>query len=114
MSGIWMMVSKGGPNPEDVVITTHVEGLDQMRRQAGRYLVASVSLIILNASLIVSALWGKAHWFFILANTFMMALVTVSAIISGMFVGRYLAFRDLLKADAKVTKITIDKESDGE
>jgi len=114
MSGFWMMVSKHGPNPEDMVITTHVEGLERERRRAIGYLAASVGLIVFDSALIISMLWGRANWIFIVANTFVMVMVSLAAIISGMFVGRYVTFRELLKVGAKVTEIPIDKEPDEE
>jgi len=104
------MVSKTGPNPEDVLVTSHVEGLDKARRQAGRYMGMAVFLAILVGATFAVTLAEHEPWPMVLAYLFFLSSVFACAILGGMFVGRYSAFRDLAQGHAKATQVMIDEE----
>lgn len=110
MSGMWFMVGHGAKSGE-AVVTSHVEGLDKLRRQTRRQMAVSGLLAGLYAGSLVAILWGKVPWWMIAANVGMLMTLTILGILAGISLGRLSAFRDLSRAHVKAT--VVDLEGDG-
>lgn len=102
------MIGRSGPRPEDAVVTSHVEGLPQLRRQARRQVAASALLAALYAGSLVAILWGKVPWWAIAANVAVLVTMTILGALAGITVGRLSVFRDLSRAHVKATVVDIE------
>lgn len=108
MSGMWIVAQEGDDGKP--LYTTNVEGLDRLRRQARFYAISAVVVTLIMGGGMVGGVWSRVGWLVALTMAFNIALVFGVALLAGMFVGRYSAWRDIADANVGVSQIIIDEE----